>query len=230
MPHLDRTNHTLAAAGLVLAPLLVLLLPSLLADAHHTTAEAQFRDFADGPAPYGGLLLQATGAALLGPAALAVAAVVATRRRGTALGVAGAALGALGAAALLLALGVEFAQGFTVREWGDREAAVALALDLNQWSLFTAFLLGGLAVCALTLPVLLLALWRSGIVPLVVPALFLLPVLVGFLPLSGAAAQLAPTLALLVPCTWAGAALLRGSGGGRTARPLPEPTAAPAAR
>jgi hypothetical protein len=71
-------------------------------------------------------------------------------------------------------------------------------------------LLVGLVGFFLTLPLLVFALWRSRIVPIVVPLLFALPVLVGFVPLPVDTTVLGG-VTMLIPCLWASVQLVRGA-------------------
>lgn len=209
VPVLEPAERWLAAGGVLLAPLLVLVLPQLVFATDYSSAEEQFRAIANGRTMYGGLLIQIAGAICLVPAVLGTAGVVLRRGRGTTLGLIGVVIGLGVTFAMLLVLGIELAQHFIASVGRDKEAAIALALALNEWPVFGALLITALIGLFLTLLISALALWRACVVPVVVPALFLLPLLVVFIPLPGLAAVVVPTLCLLVPCLWMSVQLAR---------------------
>jgi hypothetical protein len=224
----DRVDRRLAAAGLVGVPLLVLVLPALLSwGADHATPEEQFTAMAGAPATYGPLFLQAAGAVCLLAASLGVLGVVLARGRGIVLGWLTLVLGAVSTCALLLALGAEMAVATILGNATDVGAAVATALTVNSSTVFVSFLWTGLAGVFLVLPLAALALWRSGVVPVVVAVLFLLPVAIGFVPLPSEVANLAPSLALLLPTGWMAIRLVTTRPSASRRAPVPAPALAP---
>ena len=213
MDLVDLAKRWLTAAGVLLAPLLVFVLPPLvLPGGDAANAEEQTRLFAEQGFPFQGLAMQITGAVLLVPAVLGIAGMVQHRRRGLVLGVIGLVIGMVAAFALLLALGFELGMAFVLTNEADKEVAIALGLAMGRWSVFGTLLGIGLGGFFLALPVLALGLWRSRVIPLVVPALFLLPLLVAVVPMPPMAATLVPSLALMVPCGWIAVQVLRRGG------------------
>jgi hypothetical protein len=206
----DRVFRPLAAVGLVGAPLLVLVLPPVLSSAgDFATAEEQFAALAGGPAEYGGLFVQAAGALCLVLAALGVLAVVTARRRGIVPGGIAAVTGVVGGGALLLVLGIELVQGFVVAEGTDPETDVALALAINDWSVFGWLLAIGTLALLVALFTAALALWRTGLVRGLIPVAFVAAFLTTLIPMSDAVAAVVPSVCLLLPCTWLAVRLLR---------------------
>ena len=209
----DLVKRWLTAAGVLLAPLLVFVIPPLvLPGGDSANAAEQTRLFAEQGFPFEGLAMQITGAVLLVPAVLGIAGIVQHRRRGLVLGVIGLVLGMVAACALLLALGFELGMAFVLTNEADTEVAIALGLAMGRWSVFGTLLGLGLSGFFLALPILASALWRSRVIPLVVPALFLLPLLVPLVPMPPMAATLVPSLALMVPCGWIAVQVLRRAG------------------
>lgn len=205
----DRVFRPLAAVGLVGAPLLVLVLPPVLSSAgDFVTAEEQFTVLAGRPAEYGGLFVQAAGALCLFLAAVGVLSVVTARGRGRVPGGITAALGVVGGGALLLVLGIELVQAFVVGEGTDPEADVALALAVNDWSLFGWLLAAGILALLATLFSAALALWRAGLVRGLVPVAFVAALLTTLIPLSDPVAALVPSVCLLLPSIWLAIRLL----------------------
>jgi hypothetical protein len=199
----DLVRRWLTAAGVLLAPLLVFVLPPLvLPGGDSVNAEEQTRLFAEQGFPFQGLAMQITGAVLLVPAVLGIAGIVQHRRRGLVLGVIGLAIGMISAFALLLALGFELGMAFVLTNEADKDVAIGLGLAMGRWWVFGTLLGLGLSGFFLALPILALGLWRSRVIPLVVPALFLLPLLVSLVPMPPMAATLVPSLGFMVPCGW----------------------------
>lgn len=213
-------SRWLAAAGFALAPLLLWVLPSLLARAEYANPEEQFRAFASGPPRYGLFLLQAAGAACLVPASLGVLALLRVRRRGVRLGYLGAVLSLATAILGLLLIGAELTQVFVVTYGDDTDAMVDLALAINQWTLFTVLLFGTILGFLLSPPLLALGLWRAKIVPFAAVALFLLPAAAGILPVDGLPGRLLLAVCLLAPSGWVAERILRAPAG-QPAEPEP---------
>jgi len=213
MDLVNLVKRWLTAAGVLLAPLLLFVLPPLvLPGGDAANAEEQTRLFVEQGFPFQGLAMQITGAILLVPAVLGIAGIVQHRRRGLLLGVIGLVIGMVSAFALLLALGFELGMAFVLTNEADKEVAIALGLAMGRWSVFVTLLGIGLSGFFVALPVLALALWRSRVVPLVVPALFLLPLLIPLVPMPPMAATLVPSLGFLVPCGWIAVLVLRRAG------------------
>ena len=204
---LEPAERWLAAGGVSLAPLLVFVIPQLIFWTDYSSAEEQFRALANGRTMYGGLISQIAGAICLAPAVLGIAGVVLRRGRGATLGLIGVVIGLCVTFAMLLVLGIELAQHFIASVGRDKEAAIALALALNEWPVFQALLITALIGFFLSLLVSALALWRGQMVPVAVPALFLLPLLGMLIPLPGPAAFYVPLLCMLLPCLWMSARL-----------------------
>lgn len=202
--------RALAAACLALSPLLLMLLPAVLAPAAgYTSAEEQLFALADGPAPYGWLLAQAVGAVLLVPAAVVVLGAALHRRRGVVFGVLGAVAATSAAFALVLLLGMELGQAFLLQTAADTEAAVRSALALQEWGFFSLLLGVGLAGTFLSGPLLAVTLWRARVSPALLPALFVVPVAIGFLPVGAVAANLLPAGILVGLGAWMAVLLIR---------------------
>ena len=127
----------------------------------------------------------------------------------------GLVIGMVAVFALLLLLGFELGGAFVLSHGNDTEAKVALSVAMSRWPVYGALLAVGFAAFFVALPILAVALWRGGVVPIVVPLLFLLPILIPFAPLPARATELLALFGLLLPCIWITVQLLR--------RPLPTP-------
>jgi hypothetical protein len=215
--------HWMGAAGITLAPLGLFVIPSLMYPEPVATAEAQFRAIAEGSGGgYPGQLVQLCSAVFLLVAALGIGGVTIARGRGRTLGAIGLITGVLAAVSLLVVMGFELAMLTVLISATDTDAAVALVTALSSGPVFTIPLLIGLVGFFLALPILALALWRTGMVPLVVPLLFALPVVIGFVPLPFDATVLSGFL-LVLPCLWMSVQLIRGVPVSPTAQPLTVP-------
>ena len=213
MDLVDLVKRWLTAAGVLLAPLLVFVLPPWSCRAVIRRTLRSRLDFSwNRGFRSQGLAMQITGAVLLVPAVLGIAGIVQHRRRGLVLGLFGLVIGMVSAFGLLLALGFELGMAFVLTNEADKEVAIALGLAMGRWSVFGTLLGIGLSSFFLALPILALALWRSRVIPLVVPVLFLLPLLVPLVPMPSMAATLVPSLGLMVPCGWIGVQVLRRAG------------------
>jgi hypothetical protein len=104
---------------------------------------------------------------------------------------------------------MELDQLFVVVNGADKAAMVQLALALNTWPLFGAFLMTGLLGFFLSLPLLALALLRAKTIPWPVLALALVPVVLGLLPIPDTLASLVSPLFMVLPCLWISAQLAR---------------------
>jgi hypothetical protein len=213
----------MGAIGITLAPLGLFVIPGLMYPEPVETAEEQFRAIAEGSGGgYPALLAQIFGVVFLLAAALGIGGVAIARGRGRTLGAIGLVTGVLTAISLLVVLGFELATLTALISATDTDAAVALVAALSSGPVFTIPLLIGLVGFFLTLPILALALWRSGMVPIVVPLLFVLPVLIGFVPLPFDPTVVSGLL-LVLPCLWMTAQLIRGVPVAPTTRPLTVP-------
>jgi hypothetical protein len=211
MRRLDVALRWLGAVGITLAPLGLFVLPGLLHPEPYETAEDQFTAIAEGSgSEYLALGLQLFGSALLIPAALGIGGYTIARGRGRVLGAIGLATGMVGAVALLVVMGFELAMLTILISSTDTDAAVAQTIGLSTTPAYGIPLLVALVGFFLTLPILVFALWRSRIVPIVVPLLFALPVLVGFVPLPVDTTVLGG-VTMLIPCLWASVQLVRGA-------------------
>jgi hypothetical protein len=203
MQRIDAVRRWMGALGITLAPFGLFVLPTLMHPEPYATAEEQFRDIAEsgGGGEYAAQLIQVGGSASLMVAALAIGSFVIARRRGRTLGAIGLVTGTVTAIALLVVMGFELAMLTILISATDADAAVALVVDLSTGPAFAIPLAVGLVGFYLTLPLLALALWRTGLVPIIVPLLFVLPLLIGFIPLPFDV-TVASGLLLLVPCLW----------------------------
>lgn len=212
MQRLDSVLRWAGAVGITLAPLCVFVIPQLMYPGMFETPEEQFRAIAEGSTGgYAGQVMQISGAVFLMAAALGLGGITIGRRRGRTLGAIGLIIGMLAAISLLVVLGYETAVAFIlISSTVGTESGVALAVELYNSPTFLVPLLVGLIGFILTLLILSLALWRSGVVPIVVPLLFVLAQLVNFLPLPAIAMSVLPGLLLLVPCLWMTVQVIRG--------------------
>ena len=211
MQRFDAVLRWMGAAGIALAPFGLFVLPNLMHPETPPIAEAQFTVIAEegGVGEYAALLSQVGGSIFLLVAALAIGSYVIARRRGRTIGAIGLVIGIVTAIALLLVLGFELATLTILISATDTDAAVALVLDLTTGPTFTIPITVGLVGFYLTLPLLALALWRTGLLPIIVSLLFVLPLLIGFIPLPFDVAI--PTgLLLLAPCLWMAVRLVFG--------------------
>lgn len=208
MQRIDAVLRWLGAAGIVLAPFGLFVLPNVMYPDSPETAEEQFTGIAEGDGgEYATLLIQVGGAVALLVAALAIGIHVIARRRGRTLGAIGLAIGTVTAIAMLLVLGFELAMHSILISATDADAAVSLVVDLSAGPAFAVPITVGLVGFYLTLPLLAFALWRTGLIPIIVPLLFALPLLVGLFPLPFDVAILTGLL-LLAPCLWMGMRLV----------------------
>lgn len=208
MQRIDAMFRWLGAVGIVLAPFGLFVLPNLMYPDSPVTAEEQFTAIAAGDGGgYAGILVQVGGSVALLIAALAIGSHVIARRRGRTLGAIGLIIGTVTAIALLLVLGFELALHSILISATDVDAAVSLVVDLSTGPAFAIPITVGLVGFYLTLPLLALALWRTGLIPIIVPLLFVLPLLIGFIPLPFDVAILTGLL-LLAPCLWIGVRLV----------------------
>jgi hypothetical protein len=203
MQGIDAVLRWMGAAGIVLAPFGLFVLPNLMHPVTPTTAEEQFTVIAEegGAGEYVALMSQVGGAVFLLVAALAIGSFVIARRRGRTLGAIGLIVGTVSAIAILLVLGFELAMQTILISATDVDAAVSLVVDLSTGPAFAIPITVGLVGFYLTLALLALALWRTGLVPIIVPPLFVLPLLINFIPLPFDVA-IATGLLLLAPCVW----------------------------
>ena len=210
----------MGAIGITLAPLGLFVIPGLMYPEPVESAEEQFRAIAEGSGGgYPALLAQLSSAVFLLVAALGIGGVTIARGRGRTLGGIGLVTGMLAAISLLVVLGFEVATLTVLISATDTESAVELVTALSSGPVFTIPLLVGLVGFFLALPILALALWRSGMVPILVPLLFVLPVLIGFVPLPFDATVLSGLL-LVLPCLWMTVQLIRGVPVVPTTQPL----------
>ena len=224
MQRIDAMFRWLGAVGIVLAPFGLFVLPNLMYPDTPETAEEQFTAIAaGGGGEYAGILIQVGGSVALLIAALAIGSYVIARRRGRTLGAIGLIIGTVTAIALLLVLGFELALHSILISATDVDAAVSLVVDLSTGPAFAIPITVGLVGFYLTLPLLALALWRTGSIPIIVTLLFVLPLLIGFIPLPFDVAILTGLL-LLAPCLWMGVRLVLW----RAAEVAPSATLAPA--
>lgn len=211
MQRLDAVLRWVGAVGITLAPFGLFVLPNLMHPVTPETAEEQFTAIAEegGAGEYVALMSQVGGSVSLLVAALAIGSFVIARRRGRTLGVIGLIVGTVSAIAVLLVLGFELAMQTILISATDVDAAVSLVVDLSTGPAFAIPLMVGLVGFYLTLPLLALALWRTGLIPIIVPPLFVLPLLISFIPLPFDVA-IATGLLLLVPCLWMAVRLVFG--------------------
>lgn len=212
---MQRTESVLrwmGAIGITLAPLCIFVIPGLMYTATFETNEAQFRAVAEGShGGFEGQLSQICGAVFMMAAALGIGGFLIPRRRGRTLGLVGLIIGMLGASTLLLVLGFELAVLIALKSPADADATVALAVALFNEPVFLILLLVGLAGYSLALPILALALWRRGVLPITVPLLFLLPPLFSLVPLFAGVPYVILCLLVLLPCVWATVGLIRAA-------------------
>jgi hypothetical protein len=203
MQRFDAVLRWMGAAGITLAPFDLFVLPNLMHPVTPLTAEEQFTAIAEegGAGEYVALMSQVGGSIFLLVAALAIGSFVIARRRGRTLGAIGLIVGTITAIALLLVLGFELAMQTILISATDVDAAVSLVVDLSTGPAFATPLTVGLVGFYLTLLILALALWRTGLVPIIVAPLFVLPLLIGLVPLPFDVA-IATGLLLLAPCLW----------------------------
>lgn len=211
MERVDAVRRWMGAVGITLAPVGLFVVPTLMHPEPYATAEEQFRDIAEGggSGEYAAQLIQLGACVFLLIAALAIGSHVIARGRGRTLGAIGLIIGTVTAIALLVVMGSELAMLTILMSMADADAAVALVVDLSTGPAFAIPLMIGLVGFYLTLPLLALALWRTGSVPIVVPLLFVLPLLIGFVPLPFDV-TVASGVLLLVPCLWMAVSLVRG--------------------
>ncbi|MFE5672743.1 hypothetical protein ACFQ58_14170 [Agromyces sp. NPDC056523] len=211
MQRFDAVLRWMGAVGIVLAPFGLFVLPNLMHPVTPSTAEEQFTAIAEGggAGEFIALMSQVGGAIFLLVAALAIGSYVIARRRGQTLGAIGLIIGAVAAIAMLLVLGFELAMLPILISATDTDAAVALVVDLSAGPAFAIPLMIGLVGFYFTLPLLALALWRTGLVPIIVSLLFVLPLLIGIIPLPFDVAILTGLL-LLAPCLWMAVRLVVG--------------------
>jgi hypothetical protein len=211
MQRIDAVLRWAGAVGITLAPFGLFVLPTFMHPEPYATAEEQFTDFAEsgGSGEYAAQLIQVGGSAFVLVAALAIGSLVIARRRGRTQGVIGLITGTVTAIALLVVMGFELAMLTILISTTDADAAVSLVVDLSTGPAFAIPLMVGLIGFSLTLPLLALALWRTGLVPIIVPLLFVLPLLIGIVPLPFDAA-IASGVLLLVPCLWMAVRLVLG--------------------
>ncbi|MEV5070654.1 hypothetical protein MRBLMI12_002267 [Microbacterium sp. LMI12-1-1.1] len=200
----------IGAIGIALAPFCIFVIPGLMYSGTFETNEEQFRAIAEGShGGYEGQVLQIFGAVFVMAAALGIGGFVIARGRGRTLGVIGLIIGMLGAITLLLVLGFESAVLIALKSATDTDAAVATAVALFNGPVFLILLMAGLGGYSLALPILALALWRSGVLPIIVPLLFLLPPLFSLIPFSADVPYIVLSLLVLLPCVWATVQLIR---------------------
>jgi hypothetical protein len=210
MQRIDAIVRWMGAAGIALAPFGLFVLPNLMHPETPTTAEEQFTAMAEGGGgAYAAQLIQVGGCVALLVAALAIGSYVIARRRGRTLGAIGLIIGTVTSIALLVVMGFELAMLTMLTSATDTDAAVSLVVDLSTGPAFAIPLMVGLVGFYLTLPLLALALWRTGLIPIIVPPLFVLPLLIGFIPLPFDVA-IATGVLVLAPCLWMAVRLVRG--------------------
>lgn len=223
MSKLTWFHRWLAAIGIVAGPFLILVLGELLKVADYESAEVQFRAIATQPTgmEYAWLLMQVLGAILLIPAAIGIMRIVMQRRRGLTLGYLGGAFMLLAALGGLVALGMELAQFFALINGADKDAMVQLALAINAWPLFGAFLMAFLAGFPIGLLLAIIAFMRTRLLPVWALALLLVPVVAGLLPLPGGLGADLALVSLMALPIWMAWAMLR-----RPAGDAPQPAPA----
>ncbi len=214
----------LAVFGVASWALFFFLLPSTLYPNDYETAEEQFQALAANPEDrhgYNALSLQVIGAVLIIPGVLGMVHVLLLKRRSVILGHLGAALALAGALAVLVAIGIEFAQLFLFSQEIDGQQKVNLALALNNSSLMGVFLgTGLLGIFGGKLLLLISFLW-ARVIPIWAVLPFALPFLIGLLPLSPAIANLIGGIGVLIPFLWMAWSMLRFSLGMQERHRLP---------
>lgn len=212
MQRVDSILRWLGALGLTLGPLGFAVLPSLFYTQVFESPEKQYQAFAEGSVNgYPGLAMQFGGSVFLLLAALGIGGVTILRGRGRTLGIIGLIAGLATSISAFLVLGAEVALLAIVTSGSDTDSAVALAVAALDVPGFFIPLMVALIGLFLMLLLLGLALWRSGVVPLVGPLLFIAPMLISFLPLPTSLASIIPNLVLLVPCLGISAQLVFGA-------------------
>jgi hypothetical protein len=202
-----------AALGVTLGPMFIFVLPTFL-DPHPYESPAEgLAAMADTPAAvvYGGFALQLLGAVFVVPAVFGIVYVLLRRRKAVRLGHVGAGLALIGSFSAMATIGMELAQARVLYVGEDRQAMVDLAVAIQSGAVFGSLLFATLVGLFVGMSLLVVCLWRAGVVPVWPLAWFVVPIALGLAPLPGGLTAVLVPITLLVPFVWISWAMLRTS-------------------